>query len=124
MMDNETIGGQKAKPKKLGTVQTVDLSTGEVTSEKKNAMTLLPPSADKCQECAVDHAHDQPHNQQSLYWQYHFFSMHGRWPTWTDAMQHCTPEVKALWRQELIVIHKKNGLTIPDDLLDDKPVGR
>ena len=106
----------KMKMKKVGTVQTIDSETGKVISEKKNAMTLLGPPPDKCQVCATDHAWDQPHNQQSLYWQYHFYSEHGRWPTWTDAMQHCTPEVKAQWRQELVKLMKEKKIEIPADL--------
>ncbi len=54
-----------------------------------------------CAECAVAHAPEQPHNQQSLHWQYHFRERHGRWPTWHDAMRHCTAEVKAHWLREL-----------------------
>lgn len=106
-------------PKKIGTVQVIDSQTGKVVSEKKNAMTMLPPRPDVCQVCAVDHAWDQPHNKQSLYYQYHFHAEHGRWPTWTDAMAHCTPEIQAAWRAGLIEQHKKHGLEIPADLLDE-----
>jgi hypothetical protein len=49
----------------------------------------------------VKHAPELPHNQQSLYWQYWFWSQHQRWPTWKDAMAHCTEEMKGLWRVEL-----------------------
>lgn len=62
-----------------------------------NGMTLLPCKADVCQECALDHDPKQPHNQQSLYYQYHFYSQHGRWPTWEDAMAHCNDEIKEFW---------------------------
>lgn len=110
--------------KKIGKVQTIDMSTGEVVAEKQNAMSLLSPVGDVCQECAVDHPHDQPHNQQSLHYQYHFWSMHGRWPTWTDAMRHCTPEVKAQWRKLLIEQMRQEGMAVPDDLLQDKEPGR
>lgn len=113
-----------AKPKKLGKVETVDVETGEVKSVKQNAMTLLPPAPDVCQECAVDHPHDQPHNQQSMYYQYHFYSMHGRWPTWTDAMAHCPPDVRQHWREELVKLMRAEGMDVPADLLNDKPAGR
>lgn len=53
-------------PRKIGTVKTVDAETGEVVSEKQNSLTMLPCASDVCQECATDHAFDQPHNQQSL----------------------------------------------------------
>jgi hypothetical protein len=42
-----------------------------------------------------------PHNQQSLYWQYHFYGRHGRWPTWSDAMAHCSPEMREEWTRAL-----------------------
>lgn len=60
-------------------------------------MTLLPPRPDVCQQCAVDHASEYPHNQQSLFWQYWFFGQHGRWPAWLDAMDHCTEEMQQQW---------------------------
>lgn len=111
-------------PKKIGTMQTADAETGEVVAEKKNAMTILGPPPDKCQVCAVAHDHDQSHNQQSLYYQMRFYAEHSRWPTWTDAMSHCTPEVRAVWRRGITEQMQKHGLTIPDDLLEDRPCRR
>jgi hypothetical protein len=64
-------------------------------------MTLFPPAPDVCQECAVKHRPDFPHNPQSLYYQYQFHGEHGRWPTWKDAMAHCSPEIQAAWTEEL-----------------------
>lgn len=118
------IKGEAKGPYRLGTVETVDMNSGEVISRQRNAMTLLPCPPGVCQECAVDHPHDQPHNQQSLHYQYRFYSEHGRWPTWTDAMAHCTPEVQALTRQALLLVLKKHGLEIPADLMNPKPAGR
>ena len=69
---------------------------------------LLPPAPGKCQECAVDHDASQPHNQQSLFYQYHFYGDKGRWPTWADAMAHCSPEVKEQWTKIL----KEHGVTV------------
>ncbi|MBS3885585.1 MAG: hypothetical protein KGZ56_00850 [Dethiobacter sp.] len=54
-----------------------------------------------CQECAVDHNPELPHNRQSLFYQYKFYNEHGRWPTWEDAMAHCSEEMKEFWRSEL-----------------------
>jgi hypothetical protein len=42
-----------------------------------------------------------PHNQQSMYYQYRFYGIHGRWPTWADAVAHCDDEMKAGWEREL-----------------------
>ena len=50
-----------------------------------------------CPECAVKHDPSQPHNLQSLAYQYHFYDEHGRWPTWFDAMAHCSDSVKEFW---------------------------
>jgi hypothetical protein len=55
-----------------------------------------------CEECAVAHDPSQPHNAQSLAYQYKFYDKNGRWPNWNDAMAHCRPEVIALWREALI----------------------
>jgi hypothetical protein len=64
-------------------------------------LRLLPPAAGKCQECAVEHDPAEPHNRDSLYYQMQFQIRHGRWPTWEDAMAHCTDDLKAAWREQL-----------------------
>lgn len=51
----------------------------------------------QCPECAAIHEPEMPHNQQSLFWQYSFMEKNGRWPTWNDALAHCTPEMRAEW---------------------------
>jgi hypothetical protein len=118
-------GIPKKKPTKVGSVQTVDAETGEaVAGQKANAMTMLPPRPGVCQECAVDHKHDEPHNQQSLYYQMHFHARHGRWPTWTDAMAHCPDDVKAHWRRTLVERMTLIRMTVPDDLMDPPAPGR
>ena len=66
------------------------------------ALMLLPPAKDVCQECATKHKPDQPHNQQSLYYQVFFYEKYGRYPTWADAIEHCTQVVKDAWKKELI----------------------
>lgn len=71
--------------------------------------TLLNKTPDgTCPECAVKHEATQPHNQQSLAYQYKFYEQHGRWPTWTDALAHCPPEVQEHWKIEL----RKHGVKI------------
>lgn len=60
--------------------------------------TLLPPPAHLCQKCAVDHTPDLPHNQQSMFWKYWFYKdSGGQWPSWRDAMAHCSEEMKQHW---------------------------
>ena len=62
---------------------------------------LLPCAPDVCQECAVKHEPEMPHNQQSLYYQYKFYHQNGRWPTWEDALAHCPNDVKDVWKNAL-----------------------
>jgi hypothetical protein len=40
-------------------------------------------------------------------------------PTWTDAMAHCTDDVRALWRAALVLCFRDRGQPVPPDLLDD-----
>ncbi len=54
-----------------------------------------------CPECAVKHDSEQPHNRDSLVYQYKFYDKHGRWPTWEDAMAHCPDTIKEMWKREL-----------------------
>jgi len=68
----------------------------------------VPPGA--CPECALEHLPTWPHNQQSLYYQYHFRERHGRWPTWADAMAHCDEETSKYWTREL----ERMGLLPPE----------
>lgn len=63
--------------------------------------TLLPPPPNVCQVCARNHKPDWPHDAQSLYYQYHFFGEHGRWPTWADALAHCSEAMRAAWTARL-----------------------
>lgn len=64
-------------------------------------MMLLPPVEGVCPICAVDHPPEHPHNAQSVYYQYRFFGVRGRWPTWADAAAHCPPEIRLHWETEL-----------------------
>lgn len=62
---------------------------------------ILPPKPGTCPECAVAHDPEQPHNRDSLFYQMRFYQKHGHFPTWGDAMAHCSEAVKALWREAL-----------------------
>jgi hypothetical protein len=71
------------------------------TENGLESMAILPPGPGKCGICAGAHDPAQPHNKDSLYYRMKFRQQHGRYPNWTDAMEHCAPEVKAWWRTEL-----------------------
>lgn len=77
---------------------------------------LLPPSPDVCQECAVDHPPEQPHDAQSLHYQYSFYARAGRWPTWKDAVDHCAPDVREHWEREL---RERGAWTEPESVAPD-----
>lgn len=62
---------------------------------------LLPPASDLCQECAIRHKKDQPHDKNSLYYQILFYGLYGRYPTWEDALRHCRADVRSAWEMEL-----------------------
>lgn len=74
---------------------------------------LMPPRPECCQQCARKHEPELPHDQQSLFWQYWFYRQckGERWPTWHDAMAHCTPEVRARWAEAL----KHHGVELPPE---------
>jgi hypothetical protein len=77
------------------------MSKRKVKVVEMKEMTLLPPAPHLCQKCAVDHKPEQPHNQQSMFWHVWFKKEFGRYPTWRDAMEHCTDEMKGFWIIEL-----------------------
>lgn len=60
-------------------------------------MTLLPPAPDACQVCAVKHDPAEPHDAQSLYWAVSREIAGEPAPTWTDALEHVTGELRTTW---------------------------
>lgn len=101
---------------KVGDVFSIDPETGEAVPMEGQGLRLLPPPKGHCQWCATKHDPELPHNQQSLYYRTKFTAIKGRAPTWTDAMEHCTPKVREQWIGQLIPLLKKNGMPVPDDL--------
>jgi hypothetical protein len=85
-------------------MQVVDALTGEVKEEKTVDWHIMPcdTSQGQCPACAIVHNAADPHNQQSMYYQYTFFAQHSRWPNWVDAMAHCDAETQAKWKAALI----------------------
>lgn len=93
--------------KHLGKTETYDMRTGKKTGES-NGMMMMPARDGTCAECATKHEALDPHNQQSLFYQYKFFNEFGRWPTWWDAMSHCHNNIKRFWKEELL----KKGIKV------------
>ena len=70
--------------------------------KEKHGMELVGRTPEgSCPECAAMHEPTQPHNLHSLTYQYKFYDQHGRFPTWEDAMAHCSESVKKFWITEL-----------------------
>ncbi len=57
-------------------------------------LSIFPPAPNKCQQCAVEHDPEMPHDATSLYYGFWFTKNHGRSPTWNDAMDHCPENIK------------------------------
>lgn len=72
-----------------------------MNSTKTMGLVLLTAAKGTCPECGVLHLDVEPHDQQSMHYQIDFFSKHGRWPTWNDALAHCDEETKRAWSIEL-----------------------
>lgn len=68
----------------------------------EKSFVLMPCAPDVCQECAVKHDPTFPHNAHSLHYQYKFHAAYGLWPTWGDAMAHCSEPMKDEWKRHLI----------------------
>ena len=84
-----------------------------------SGLKLLPPAPGRCSICATEHEPNFPHNAQSLYYQYWFYGLRGRWPTWADAVAHCDETTQSLWRS---VLRKHGAWTEPEgDPIADAP---
>lgn len=67
---------------------------------------LIPPGPGHCPVCAGTHEKDMPHDRDSLYYQFRFRRKYKRFPTWEDAMSHCSEPTKERYREYL----KKKGI--------------
>jgi len=74
--------------------------------KKIGDFSLLPPAPDLCQECAVKHKPEEPHDANSFYYQMSFYLDHRRYPKWEDAIAHCPRAVRRAWTKLL----KQRGL--------------
>lgn len=91
-------------------METVDASTGQTVKKETVHMGLVPPRSGLCSVCAVDHRPEEPHNAQSMFYLYAFYGAHQRWPTWADAIAHCSPPMQVAWKAELV---RRQAWTVP-----------
>lgn len=71
-------------------------------------MKILPAKEGTCPICATIHEPELPHNKDSLFYQMSFYQQNGRYPTWKDAMEHCSEEMKVAWTDAL----KEHGVEV------------
>ena len=76
---------------------------------------ILPKRPGRCPVCGAAHDPKEPHERDSLRYMVGFYRKHGRWPTWADAMAHCSEEKKALSRAALL----KKGVPAEEFEQDD-----
>lgn len=62
---------------------------------------VIPPRPGVCRICAARHRPEEPHDRDSLYYQNRFYMRHRRFPTWDDAMSHCSDDMKRAFLAEL-----------------------
>ncbi len=62
---------------------------------------ITAPAPGCCPVCATIHDKQDPHDPSSLYYQNQFYKAHKRFPSWADAMVHCSAETRAKWAEEL-----------------------
>lgn len=84
-------------------------------NQNMEEIKVVPPSPGACPICATTHAPEEPHDRDSLYYQNWFRRKHKRFPTWEDAMNHCTEDVKRkfakkLERRGIIIERSKEGV--------------
>lgn len=63
---------------------------------------VIPPKPGACLVCGAYHPRELPHNRDSIYYQILFRQKHGRYPTWDDAANHCTDEIKERFFKTLL----------------------
>lgn len=97
-------------------IRTTDLHTTIRAIECKTPLPELGIHFPPCPECDGLHPTTEPHNQLSRRYRKAFVQTHGRLPSWTDAMAHCTPDVQRKWKRALRHLIASHGLPIPDDL--------
>ena len=76
--------------------------------KRMGEVRITAPVPGTCPVCATVHEEQEPHDLYSLYYQNQFFKAHKRFPTWADALRHCSPITKAVWAEKL----KKDGIEV------------
>ena len=86
---------------KQGDLRPKMIQIGKGDGSPGSGVFMLGTPPGTCAECAVAHKPEEMHDNRSLPYQYQFANKHGRWPTWEDAIAHCSPEYKEVAMQFL-----------------------
>lgn len=86
---------------------------------REGQVSILPPMEGACWVCGDIHNSRDPHNAGSLLYQHRFRKRNGRYPTWEDAMSHCSRKVKEKWAARLREKGIKVKLESEGDLVKD-----
>lgn len=100
----------------------------EISGDRRRTMTIvpegqiriLPPKEGACWLCGDVHNGRDPHNAGSLLYQHRFRKRNGRYPTWADAMSHCSRKTKEKWVERL----SRKGIRISMEEVMPKGDGR
>ena len=79
------------------------------------AIRVAAPSSGTCPVCATVHDPKDPHDRNSLYYLHRFHRRHKRFPTWADAMAHCSAETQEAWKKKLL-----NQGVSPEEFAEDE----
>ena len=104
MAAGKTAGG----PERRAFANTTGKEVAMRPSDGMDEIRITAPVPGTCPVCATKHDERNPHDRDSLYYQNQFFKANKRFPSWWDAMSHCTDMTKATWVEKL----KKRGIVL------------
>ena len=87
---------------------------------REGQVAIFPPREGACWICGDIHSSRDPHNAGSLLYQHRFRKRNGRYPTWADAMSHCSRKVKERWVRRLL----EKGIRVEAEREDTPADGR
>lgn len=81
-------------------------------NQSMQEIRVVPPSPGSCPICATKHDPKEPHDRDSLYYKNWFRKRYKRFPTWADAMAHCSERTKKEWKKRLA----RRGIIVEEEM--------
>lgn len=89
---------------------------GTRNSKSLKNVLVMPPPKGMCPECGQDHDPGWMHDVNSAIYWLRFIKRHDRRPRWSDAMAHCSPEIRDCLKQKMLELGiEDNSDWIPED---------